>query len=86
MPKLDMTDSETILSWYRVRRIFLNFGSYFTNRMFLYCGILLTLNILGLIGLLIYLFIESSISLDLLFAPLSFVSMITLSIFVILSV
>ena len=41
LSKLDMNDSETILSWHLLRNTFLIFGKRFTARIFAYAGLML---------------------------------------------
>jgi hypothetical protein len=41
LPKLDMKDPETVIAWYYLRSIFLNFGRRFTVRIFWYCSLFL---------------------------------------------
>jgi hypothetical protein len=45
-PELDLDDPMTILSWYYLRRIFIDFGRRYTLRVFLYASLILPVGII----------------------------------------
>lgn len=50
-PELDLNDPLTVISWYYLRRAFLNFGQRYTNRVFLYVSLLFPVCILTIVML-----------------------------------
>ena len=54
--KIDLTNVNTILSWYHMRAAFLDFGKRYTLRIFLYTSLILPVCLLVILGLFLMVF------------------------------
>lgn len=68
-PKLDINDSNTIMSWYYMRRSFLDFGKRFTIRVFLYTSLILPLAVGVIVIIILQMFKVIGISYNYYFVP-----------------
>lgn len=68
-PKFNMNDPNTIMSWYYMRRCFLDFGKRYTLRIFLYASLILPMAVCVVIVIVLQMFNVIGISYNYYFVP-----------------